>query len=233
MFQSLLLHIPHSSTYIPDSFGNINDYTLMGNVVIQTDLLVDDLFYHPVTTNVKTLKFIYSRFYCDVERYWDDKKEPMSLIGQGVYYKQYSDGSLINRTDSKDDIKLVYNEHHSKLNYISQKLIAENGSCLIIDCHSFTPTNENEPDICIGVNYDKNDPGPETLWSIINHFIDNGYKFKINYPFSGSIYPSKYLNKNLKSIMIEVNKNIYLGNEIKFSKLKNTINELYHKLLKY
>ncbi len=49
----------------------------------------------------------------------------------------------------------------------------------------------------------------------LNHFQNYGYSVKINYPYSGSIIPNySFLNKDyrVKSLMIEINKRIYLKN---------------------
>ena len=218
--------------YIPETFGDVYDEKLINNVITQTDLHIDELFNVSNSDNFKPLMFNYNRFYCDVERYWSDELEPMSKIGQGVYYEKYLDGTDINRTDTKYDIKSVYDTHHTLLNYVSANLIKKYGSCLIVDCHSFNDRYD-VPDICIGLNNDKNDVDPVTLSKIIKHFNDNGYSTDINNPYTGSIYPSNYKHKNLKTVMIEINKRVYLNDDfskdvIKFEKLNNVIKKLFN-----
>ena len=60
---------------------------------------------------------------------------------------------------------------------------------------------------------------------------------KINHPYNGAIIPSNYSDENetLKSIMIEVNKRVYLDNNRelnyeKYNKLKECMDELFEKL---
>lgn len=69
------------------------------------------------------------------------------------------------------------------------------------------------PDICIGVEeeyYDK-----EILNSLIQEITKLDYSYKINYPYKGSLVPNIIYNKKIKykkviSIMLEINKRIYL-----------------------
>ncbi len=60
----------------------------------------------------------------------------------------------------------------------------------------------------------------------------------INYPYCGTIVPNRFINSNsscVKSIMIKINKRIYLDNNTKlndnkFIKLKKCMDEFYDKL---
>ena len=89
---------------------------------------------------------------------------------------------------------------------------------------------KDTPDICIGV--DSKYTSKELTDMVKDFFIDKGYSVRINYPYSGTIVPNKYFykeEKRLESIMIEINKRLYLGNN---SKIKKDIDILYRKLLK-
>lgn len=82
------------------------------------------------------------------------------------------------------------------------------------------------PDICIGADEYHT---PQKLTDIIKlQFESLGYSVEINSPFSGSIVPSKYYkqDKRVVSIMIEVNRKLYM-NEETFLKSKqfNTISK--------
>ena len=75
------------------------------------------------------------------------------------------------------------------------------------NCHSFTSKLHN-CDICIGFNndfsYDK-----DIVDIIINEFTKSGYSVAVNEPFSNSITPKA--DVNYKSVMIEVNKKVYMN----------------------
>ncbi len=255
MFNSILLHIPHSSLYIPD--GSIELTESLNEVILkQTDLLTDKLFL-PTSfedERIKSIVFPYNRYYCDVERYSTDSMERNVVYGQGFYYTHDCFGNPFKRFDSKIEIKeKIYNEHHNKLNSISKDLIKKYGSCLIIDCHSFNDfwlpidgnwNNNKRQDICFGVEgvdcgrcgrtilNGKNDVKTKDFERITKHFHNADYTFEINNPYAGSMYPSEYKHGKLKTIMLEINKKLYLDNETGFNKVKNVIEELYKTILK-
>ncbi len=94
-----------------------------------------------------------------------------------------------------------------------------NDTALIIDCHSFPaiplPYESNQspdrPDICIGTD------DFHTPKALTNQFVDlfkqRGYSVAINRPFSGSVVPGVYYqkNENVQSIMIEINRRLYMN----------------------
>lgn len=220
--------------FIPESFGDASSKNISEAITTQTDLYVDDLFCLTESENVKKLVFGFNRFFCDVERYWEDENEPMSSIGQGVYYQKFLDGSQIKRIDKKNDIKQIYDGHHEQLKAISENLVLTYGNCLIVDCHSFN-NSENTPDICIGLNNNDTDIDDENLNLLINYFENNGYSVEINNPYSGSIYPKCYKNEKLKTVMVEINKRCYLNPDFtknfeKYKKLKTTLKNFKNEL---
>ena len=72
--------------------------------------------------------------------------------------------------------------------------------------------NKPFPDICIGI--EENYYDQKILDSIINKIKELGYSYEINYPYKGSLVPNSIYNKKIKgkviSIMLEINKRIYL-----------------------
>lgn len=100
------------------------------------------------------------------------------------------------------------------------------GEALIIDCHSFSNNSLGYPDICLGTD-DYHTP-PNLINKISDFFKNKGYSVKVNYPFNGTIVPLKFLNKNknVNSILIEINKNVYLNNSNEINELNNIINNL-------
>lgn len=227
-----ILHIPHSKTEIPFYDGFNMDY-----VENETKLLVDHdtdkIFDIP---NVEPLIFEYNRIFCDVERL-DDEDEPLFEVGRGFYYTKTDDGKDLRILDNeiKEKIKTeFYDKHHNKLIDMVENRLNKFESVLIIDCHSFndSPLNsdldktENRPDISLGVDYFHT---PEWLVNKLKlSFESNNFSVKINSPYSGTIIPLKYYNKDKRvmGIMIEVNKKLYLGKEDKIIELNNIIRKL-------
>ena len=107
---------------------------------------------------------------------------------------------------------------------------------MIIDCHSFSSVplpyemeqSNDRPDICIGPD---DFHTPKVLSSLaLEYFQSKGYKTVANYPYSGSIVPLRHYGKNanVSSIMIEINRGLYLkpGTNEKndnFNKIKKDI----------
>ena len=182
------------------------------------------------------IKFKYSRMFCDVERYLDESKEEMSRYGMGVLYTKDSNSKVfVNRQkDEKLTIDL-YKKHHEELDNMVERILSKYNNCFIIDLHSFSDefvykmfNKKNNPDICIGINnnYDK-----ELLEKTINHFNSYEYSIKINYPYSGSIISNRFPEVN--SMMIEINKRIYLNNQNNFDKFYKCMMEYWELLKRY
>ena len=132
----------------------------------------------------------------------------------------------------------LYSDYHSS---VAKKIFSMGDGTLLIDCHSFSCVpnllNSNPPDIdiCIGYNDDETRPDKVVIGNIVQYFKSLGYKVGVNTPFSNS----KTFNVPVKyhSIMIEVNKSLYMGEyslmkDGGFDRLKREINSLYKLLLK-
>ena len=225
----IIKHIPHSSLDFPDLYQD--DRELFKQIAFgknykinnfkMADLFVDQLFEWIPGVEVMAK---YSRLYCDVEKYKDDSLEPMSKYGQGYVYTVSFDGEKLRRhikhngVDLDGDVDEYYDEHHQKLTSETKKVLSKGKKALILDLHSYSDEQakligkeEPFPDICIGINESNYDQ--RILNWIIKKIKDKGYTYRINYPYSGSIIPNgltKEELQNVHSIMIEVNKRLYL-----------------------
>lgn len=237
----ILIHIPHSSLKLPKVFWKrviTSEIEIDKENLELTDFYVDKLV---EDLKVNKLIFGYSRLFCDVERYKDDKKESMSKIGMGCIYTHNADKKRFIEYEEEyknNIIKNYYDTHHIKLDNLSNSIIKKYDKCLLIDLHSFSDTTakkllnlENNPDICIGVDEIFEDK--KITNEVKKFFESNGYSVMINYPYKGTIIPNEiYKNKDnrLIAFMLEINKRIYLDenkkNKIKFDKLKSCIEEL-------
>ena len=227
-----VIHIPHASLDVPQVFKRnltISYYNFQRKNIFISDYLVDKF----VPNNFSNIvKFNYSRMFCDVEKYLDDSKEVMSKYGMGVLYTKDSNGKKFANREKEKWIINIYKSHHKKLDSMVGEVLSKKGNCFIIDLHSFSDefvykmfNKKNTPDICIGINknYDK-----ELLLKTIKHFKKHNYSVKINYPFSGSITSNKY--SEVKSIMIEINKRVYLKSIKDFNEFYNCMMEYYNLL---
>jgi len=215
----MILHIPHSSTKM---LNDVNVPNLQDNLNLLTDWYTNELFYHESSESVI---FPYSRFSIDVERL--NENEPMDLYGQGILYENDVFGNYITRTDNELH-KSIYDKYHYNLNVIVNSHLCYFPVVYIVDCHSFDESLLNDtfiaPDICLGFNN-----GNRNYYDLLSYFNNNNLSVGINDPYSGSIIPSWFNdNENVKSIMIEVNKNLYLNSDYN----KNDKFLYYQKIIK-
>ncbi len=216
---TLILHVPHSSDRIPFNDGYILNPSIIQNEVLKlTDWYTDELF---ESKNDICIKADFSRIFCDLERFEDDSLEVMAKYGMGVLYERTDDGRLMRVMNFELREKILndyYRLHHSKLyQAVNQQLIL-NSEALILDCHSFPDIplrreidkSNNRPDINIGSDEYHT---PERLRDgAVDFFLQRGYSVRLNAPFSGSIVPVKYYQKDARvsSIMLELNRKLYL-----------------------
>lgn len=215
----ILLHIPHSSLKLPRRFFKglkISKEEIIKYNYTMTDYGIDRFFKN---LKGKKVKAKYSRLYCDMEKFKDNSKEFMAKYGQGVIYTHTYDGNLFHIHDQKyiNKVHKKYDKYHKKLNRTTKKLLNKDKKLLILDLHSFSDEVASYyyeppfPDVCIGIEpnfYDE-----VILNEIIKKIEEKGYTWKLNYPYSGSIIPSDFLNGeyegDIVSIMLEINKRIY------------------------
>jgi N-formylglutamate amidohydrolase len=144
----------------------------------------------------------------------------------------------------QDVLKEYYWVHHALLSKAVKTSLEQTESCLILDCHSFPSSpltraivqDEIRPDFNIGT--DSCHTPKYIIDESINYFETKGYTLGIDTPYSGSIVPMEYYQKDKRvtSIMLEVNRRLYLKeNSNKKSENYNKTKEIvqgYIKLLK-
>ncbi len=239
-YMNILLHIPHSSSSFPSESNNsFNDLDDDERLLI--DYYTDELYVpQQETEHINSVVFPYCRLYCDVERLVND---PLEKDGLGICYSRFHGNTKpsvwpIRSFNTMKEAFNIYVDYHS---LVSKELFAMGENTLLIDCHSFSSKpnllNSNPPniDICIGYNDDETCPDNVVIGNIVHHFESLGYKVGMNVPFSNSktfSVPTKY-----HSVMIEVNKRIYMNEQTLekndgFEQLKHDIQLLYNQLLK-
>lgn len=218
----IILHIPHSSTQIPDDADYcVSASELHREKLLLTDWVTEELFAssgdHALIQKVVAPV---SRLFCDMERFANDAEEPMVLRGMGVCYTSTGDGKPLRRLRPEVRQRIIekyYDPHHWKLSELVDQAVRTE-QCLIVDCHSFPSfplpcdldQNPNRPDICIGT-----DPfhTPDGLAKrLVGYFEGHGFTVAVNAPYSGTIVPMKFYKKDRRvhSVMIEVNRKLYL-----------------------
>ena len=222
----ILVNLPHSSKFIPNDLRTdilLNETELEQELNIITDLYTDRIFNDKELGLCKKDMCIakVSRFICDTERFEDDASEEMAKLGMGAVYTKTASGKnlrVYSREKRQDIIYKFYTPYHKELESLTEIKLTEYGECLILDCHSFNEKAKylklkSYKDICLGT-----DPyhTPDNVISQLKELFEaQGYSVSINEPFEGSIVPLKYYttDKRVKSIMIEINRRLYVTGE--------------------
>jgi len=212
----VVMHFPHSSLEVAASFWK--DVDIDKAYFTKINLLMSDLFLLDLFKDWNYEKVIapYSRLYVDVEKYWNDAEEVMSKYGMGAIYTKDINGQPLHKKTSEfvEEAKRYYEEHHRTLS----KACEGDQDVLILDMHSFNfrmsrfVTNKlNLPDVCLGVN-DDGSRSDDLLRKIkVWNKANKAFRFRINYPYKGSIMPNKKRNgQRIYSLMFEFNKKWYL-----------------------
>ncbi|MDB9704049.1 N-formylglutamate amidohydrolase [Rhodospirillales bacterium] len=227
---NLIFHVPHSSTVIPDSYRShfsLDDDQLLEEIRLMTDWHTAELFGAAKETHGSSVEFPVSRLLVDPERFPDDGQECMAAVGMGALYIKTSHGKELRLQKYTSDehrsclLDEFYFPHHEAFHKKVEDELNRNGSALIIDCHSFpnrplpyeNDQNPDRPDICIGT--DNFHTPNELSRRLKTEFSEKGYSVKLNSPFSGAIVPQQFYlaNSAVKSVMIEVNRGLYMNEE--------------------
>lgn len=235
----LILHIPHSSTKIPVKNGfTLSDALINAEILKLTDWYTDDLFH---SAHDITIKADFSRLFCDPERFSDDSQEVMAKLGMGVLYEKTDLGELMRivSPELRESILVDYYwPHHTRLNDAVNNQLSLFSKATIIDCHSFSnipftrDSNQepDRPDFNIGTDSFHT---PQKLINVSAEFFENkGFSAGINRPYQGSIVPMVYYrkNKNVQTIMLEINRKLYLKEQSnkrseRYSEIRDVIKE--------
>lgn len=214
ILDSYVLHIPHSSTLIPNSDVYLND-GWMDDVTHFTDWASDMIF---DVAGVDKVIFPYSRVWCDVERF-DEAREPMYKHGHGRFYTHNLYGEEYRLLPDAHRLAIDdYNTHHAYMKMIVESKLAKYNTVTIIDCHTFpdtpTPIDENQLDnrplICLGTNEHTDQ---HLLHKFKSSFESFGYTVGVNTPYAGSYVPEYYYDTKdyrVRSIMVEINRKLYM-----------------------
>lgn len=217
--RNLILHIPHSSNVIPLKEGYcVTDEILNEEIQKLTDWHTDDLFENDTDINIKAP---FSRIFCDTERFSEDSQEIMAKFGMGVLYEKTDIGNPLRNVSPELRQHILDNyywKHHNRFTESVKLQLEKQGIAIIVDCHSFPSRpltraldqSTFRPDFNIGT--DPFHTPKELIEASITFFEEKGYSLGIDRPYSGSIVPMSYYqkDKNVQSLMLEINRGLYL-----------------------
>jgi N-formylglutamate amidohydrolase len=145
----------------------------------------------------------------------------MAQFGMGVLYEKTDAGKpLRNSTPElrQHILDNYYWKHHNQFTDSVKLQLQEYGTAAIVDCHSFPnkpliralDQSSFRPDFNIGT--DAFHTPQQWIDASITFFEKKGYSLGVDKPYKGSIVPMDYFqkNKNVQSIMLEINRGLYL-----------------------
>ena len=111
-----------------------------------------------------------------------------------------------------------YDPHHAALTASVEEALAADGTCLLLDGHSFperalpfeSDQNPDRPDICIGTDASHT---PAWLRDIaVRTFERLGWRVAVDRPFVGALVPMRFYRKDtrVRALMIEVRRDLYM-----------------------
>ena len=137
-------------------------------------------------------------------------------------------------------MKTYYDPHHTALTEAVQSALDKTDFCFIIDGHSFAPKplpfekdqRPDRPDFCIGT--DPYHTPDELARSAFRFLRERRYSVDFNAPFSGSIVPMRFYRKDRRvaSIMIEINRRLYMYDDGRRNEEFNTIRTVVQGLIR-
>ena len=222
----LLLHIPHSSTKIPEELRGqfvLSDEELAAEVLAMTDAYTNELFLMAARLGARLAINLMSRLVMDPERFSDDSQEQMSKKGMGAVYLKSQNGKPLRNGDfSTADRQAImdkyYQPYHQAIEEQVTWMLDKFDRCFIVDGHSFPKrpyryedATLSRPDICLG--YDKHHAPDKNLLDQLEAICDKAsLEVSHNQPFAGSYVPIQYYREDarVKSLMIEVNRSLYM-----------------------
>ena len=214
----IVLHIPHSSRLVPAEY--LPDIRLSASELDKELLLMTDAYTEEAAAGNWAAGVVLSqvsRLVVDVERFRSDSEEEMAGVGMGAVYEKTQNGQPLRSVSSErreEMLRRYYDSHHAKFAWTVSEMLEKFQRCLILDVHTFpsrplpyeADQSEIRPDICIGT-----DPyhTPRRLAEAANRFFaERGWLVEENRPFSGSIVPLTYYERDRRvfSIMVEINR---------------------------
>lgn len=218
---SVLLHVPHAATKIPDWVRDeivLSDSELNVEVSRMRDSHTDIASMAAADrARLRPHLFIneLARQVVDPERFPDDR-EVMAQIGHGAVYLRTSQLTPLRNDDPEHADRLLEKYFHPYAQGISaevQCILNVRGTVTVLDIHSFPRdplpyelSSDPRPSICFGVDEFHT---PTTL-------VDNardafaGFDIEVNSPFSGTYIPLEFYgsDRRVHGLMIELRRDV-------------------------
>jgi N-formylglutamate deformylase len=221
----LLVHVPHSSTKIPDDLRAsfvLDDAQLEAELLAMTDRYTDELFAAVLDLGGLMVVNRTSRLVIDPERFLDDADEPMTAKGMGAVYRRTSAGASLREAsfgpaDRERLMRRFFEPYAMALERAVTELLEEFGACYIVDGHSFpsAPLPYEDaalcrPEVCLG--HEPFHVDAQLPLELERTLRGHGVEVAHNQPFAGSYVPLRHYRKDhrVRSVMLELRRDLYM-----------------------
>lgn len=242
----VVLHVPHSSTAIPSwvrSRIELDDVALAHELDLMTDAQTD-LIAEVAAESAPVRPWVFrnalSRLVVDPERFPDPTQEPMAApeIGMGAVYSKTAHLEVLRSLDAEHEGALLdtyFHPYAQGLSDVVGHVLRAHDRVTIIDIHSF-PAEElpyermhhpdaRRPQLCLGT-----DPfhTPDWLVAAAREAFASIPDTVVNEPFAGAYVPLDFygIDARVTSIMIEIRRDIYVGQDSAISDLGRSLGNL-------
>jgi N-formylglutamate amidohydrolase len=215
---------PHASTHVPGAERArwlLDDDALAAELLRLTDAHTDGLYDWIRDLGGSLFVNRVSRLVVDPERFADDAAEPMAAVGQGAVYLRTSAGQPLRDADPAERSRLLeryYAPYHRALEGVVAGALDQFGTCLVLDCHSFSSVplpsepdqDPDRPDICLGT--DPFHTPARLVDALATGFRAAGLRVEVDRPFSGALVPGPWYatDRRVTAVMLEVRRDRYL-----------------------
>jgi N-formylglutamate deformylase len=237
---SVLLHVPHASSVIPD---DVRAAILLDGDALARELLASTD--HHTDTFVAGLEQLgeargvghgrvqvhvngHSRLVVDPERFLDPSREATEAVGRGAVYTHGFDGTPLRDTSVPDWpavraelIARFFAPYHAHIEQRVADMLDVHGTCTVIDVHSY-PREAQPYELAGGLDPAARRPElcigtdpahtPERLATGVEAVARAlGIAVARDTPFSGTFVPSAFLGDvRVRSVMLEVRRDTYM-----------------------
>ncbi len=222
----VLLHVPHSSTAVPDAVRDgllLDDADLASELAAMTDADTDVIAEAAAgTARLRPWLFVnrLSRLVVDPERFPDDREE-MNALGMGAVYERTSKLGVLRQPTALERQALIdayFTPYARALADLVRRRLASIGAVSIVDVHSYPALalpyelhgNGPRPDICIGTDLFHTPASLATAAGEAMRAALSDATIEQDSPFSGSYVPDDQyrVNNRVRSVMLECRRDV-------------------------
>lgn len=246
---SIILHVPHSSRFIPDQVRRhilLTDSELEEELDEAVDTLTDELALSSLTQfpGARPTLFINrrSRFVVDPERFPDDR-EVMNKVGMGAVYLKTTSGAQLREKDFDPTplLEEFFHPYAAAFTELVDRTLESTGKAVIIDVHSYRAHQhsnavnhgQRRPAMCVGTDAFHTPRWlADTFFQVFGE-IGDCYE---NEPYAGTYVPLKHYGQDSRvlSVMMETRADTFLDERLQphsgFDQVAKALTKVLHRI---